>query len=166
MKIISVNVNGIRSASKKGLTDFISRENPDILCIQEIKATEKDFPENIQNLKNYHFLVNPALKKGYSGVAVFSKIKPDSVNSVFGLERFDKEGRLLELKFPGFTLMNLYLPHGGRQKENPAASSCAMRFGVRRPGSLKFQVFRFHLTGFFACLASWGLNPCPSVCIR
>jgi len=116
MKIISANVNGVRSAYKRGLTDFIRREKPDILCLQEIKAKEEDLPKDFR-FGDYNLFVNSAEKKGYSGVAVFTKEKPILVNTKLGLERFDKEGRLLKLEYPGFTLLNLYLPHGGRQKE-------------------------------------------------
>jgi exodeoxyribonuclease III len=118
MKIISCNVNGIRSACRKGFVDFINKEKPDIVCLQEIKANKEDFPIQILNLQNYYSYINSAEKKGYSGVAVFAKEKPISVNKKVGLERFDKEGRLLELECPNFKILNLYLPHGGRQKEN------------------------------------------------
>jgi exodeoxyribonuclease III len=118
MKIISCNVNGIRAAYKKGLLDFITKENPDILCFQEIKARKEDFPRSILKLNGYNLFLNSAEKKGYSGVAVFTKEKPISVKKSFSFKRFDKEGRLLELNFPKFNLFNLYLPHGGREKEN------------------------------------------------
>ena len=118
MKIISWNVNGIRSAYKKGLLDFINKEMPDIVCLQEIKARKEDLHQELLGVKNYHSFFNPAEKKGYSGVAVFTKVKPISVNAKLNLQRFDKEGRLLELEYSNFILLNLYLPHGGRQKEN------------------------------------------------
>lgn len=118
MKIISCNVNGIRSASKKGFLDFIRKEKPDIICLQEIKAQKADIPQELLSLKNYYLFLNSAEKKGYSGTAVFTKKKPVSVSKKLGLERFDKEGRLLELEYSNFTLINFYLPHGGRQKGN------------------------------------------------
>lgn len=117
MKIYSWNVNGIRSSYSKGLGEWIDNTNPDILCLQEIKAKTPQFPEGLRN-NNYHLYINEAQKPGYSGVAVFSKEKPLSVDSKLGSERFDNEGRLLKLDFKDFTLVNLYLPHGGRQKEN------------------------------------------------
>jgi exodeoxyribonuclease III len=118
MKTISCNMNGIRAAYKKGLMDFINAEKPDILCLQEIKANESDFPDEMKNLDGYQLITNCAIKKGYSGVAVYTKRKPISVIHKLGLERFDSEGRILELDYGDFVLMNLYLPHGGRQKEN------------------------------------------------
>jgi exodeoxyribonuclease-3 len=118
MKIISWNVNGIRSAYQKNLLGFFAKENADIVCLQEIKAQEKDLPQDILSFPGYTLLLNPAQKKGYSGVAVFTKEKPISVNSRLGLERFDKEGRILELEYSNFILINIYIPHGGRLKEN------------------------------------------------
>jgi exodeoxyribonuclease-3 len=118
MKIISCNVNGIRSAYKKGLLAFIGEEKPDVICFQEVKAVREDLPQDLPDLKGYYLFFNPAKKRGYSGVAVFTKEKPVLVKSELGLQRFDGEGRILELQFSDFTLINLYLPHGGRQKEN------------------------------------------------
>ena len=118
MKMISCNVNGIRSAYNKGLIDFIAKENPDILCLQEVKACRDDLCEELLNISGYYLHINSAVKKGYSGVAVYSKHKPISVNFGLGLERFDSEGRCLELEYDDFVLLNLYMPHGGRQKEN------------------------------------------------
>ena len=118
MKIISCNVNGIRSAYKKGLLDFINKEKPDILCLQEVKANQGDIPNDLLNISGYSLFLNPARKKGYSGVAIFSKETPISVNSKLDLKRFDDEGRILELELSKFILLNLYFPHGGRQKQN------------------------------------------------
>jgi exodeoxyribonuclease-3 len=118
MKIISCNVNGVRSVCKKGFVDFIKKEKPDIFCLQEIKAKEEDFPAELLNINSYFPFFNSAEKRGYSGVAVFTKKKPLSVNKNIGMERFDKEGRMLELAYPGFKLLNFYFPHGGRLKEN------------------------------------------------
>lgn len=118
MKIISCNVNGVRSACKKGFLDFICRENPDVICLQEIKANEEVLPQELINLRNYYSFFNPAEKRGYSGVAVFTRHKPVSVRKNLGLDRFDREGRLLELEYHDFVLLNLYAPHGGRGKEN------------------------------------------------
>ena len=121
MKIISWNVNGIRSVYRKGFLDFLEKEDPDILCLQEIKA--KNIPQSgnlfsSDILGNYYLAVNPAIKNGYSGVAVFTKEKPIRTSANLGLERFDNEGRILELEFPKFTLINLYMPHGARDKHN------------------------------------------------
>ena len=117
LKIISWNVNGIRSAYKKGFVDFLKKENPDIFCLQEIKADNSQFPKELFNL-GYKIIVNSAFKKGYSGVAVFLKKKPNEINLKFNHKRFDREGRFIELTFNNFTLINLYIPQGGRDKLN------------------------------------------------
>jgi exodeoxyribonuclease-3 len=118
MKIISWNVNGLRSVVKRGVLEWISKESPDILCFQEIKMQESDIPFDLVYLDDYNSDFNSSRKKGRGGVAIYSKQKPASTNRMLGLERFDEEGRFLELKFPDFTLINVYLPHGGRDKHD------------------------------------------------
>lgn len=118
MKIISWNVNGLRSVYKKGFCDFVKKQKADFFCLQEIKAKKDQLPSELVKLENYYSYFNSAQKKGYSGVAVYAKEKPISIIRKIGIERFDSEGRYLELKYPGFTLINIYIPHGGREKEN------------------------------------------------
>lgn len=121
MNIYTWNVNGIRSAYPKGLGKFLAGEKPDILCLQEIKAKVDQFPQDlVYEAGEYTVTVNEAQKPGYAGVAVFSKEKPTSIRTKLGHKRFDSEGRMLLCRFNNFTLLNLYLPHGGRQKENLA----------------------------------------------
>ena len=117
MKIISWNVNGLRSISKKGFLNWVKKEDPDIICLQEIKTQESQIVPDILP-RGYYPFFNFAKKSGYSGVAVFSKIQPTKVSYKLGEERFDSEGRILEISFPKFDLINLYIPHGGRKKEN------------------------------------------------
>ena len=117
MKIVSWNVNGIRSAYSKGFVDYMKKEQPDILCLQEIKCDEKNFPEELHHL-NYSLFLHPAKKPGYSGVAVFTRNKPQKVEKDFGMERFDDEVRILLLTYQEFILIALYIPNGGRDKEN------------------------------------------------
>ena len=120
MKIISWNVNGLRAIYKKGFWEWFEKIKADIVCLQETKIQEEQLSFDLVKLKNYSSFFNSASKKGYSGVGVFSKKRPLSVKRKLGLKRFDSEGRFLELQYPEFTLINLYLPHGGRQKENLA----------------------------------------------
>ena len=112
-KIISYNVNGIRAAIKNGLIDWLIAANPDVLCLQEIKATEDVIPielfEAIGYTYQYYF---PAQKKGYSGVAILSKIKPNHVEYGTGFDYMDDEGRNLRADFDDFSVMSLYLPSG------------------------------------------------------
>jgi exodeoxyribonuclease-3 len=119
MEIYSWNVNGARSAWGKGLSDFIDDVKPDILCLQEVKAFEEQFPEGLKSEFDYLY-TNSATKPGYSGVAVLTKEEPKQVVTKLGHSRFDAEGRLLLLEYNDYTLLNLYLPHGGRNKENLA----------------------------------------------
>ena len=111
MKIISWNVNGIRAVLKKGFLDFVEKENPDILCLQETKA----HPEQVDiSLSQYpHHYWNSAEKKGYSGTAIFSKVEPISMTEKIGHE-FDSEGRVIALEFEKFYLVNVYTPNSGR----------------------------------------------------
>ncbi|MEK6899081.1 MAG: exodeoxyribonuclease III [Nanoarchaeota archaeon] len=112
MKIISWNVNGINACVNKGLIDFMDNENAEIYCFQEVKATKEKIPKL---LNGYHEFHAHAEKKGYSGVSVFSKIKPISVKEGIGEEVFDKEGRVLALEFNDFFLINAYFPHSHRE---------------------------------------------------
>lgn len=118
MKIVSWNVNGIRSVWDKGFLTWLRKESPDIVCLQEIKADSAELIAEITEIDGYYAYFNSAQKKGYSGVAVYTKIKPLSVEKTFGHERFDFEGRGLKLIFKDFTLFNFYIPNGGRTKEH------------------------------------------------
>jgi len=117
MKLLSWNVNGIRAADRKGLFDWFQQESPDVLCLQEIKALPEQIPPHLRNMPGYHIYFNSAERKGYSGVATFTKEKPVDVKKGFGIEKFDKEGRILVTEFSLFTLFNIYFPNGKRDQE-------------------------------------------------
>lgn len=110
MKLISWNVNGIRACLKKNFLDFIKKENPDILLLQETKA--QDHQVQI-NLENYYQYWHSAEKKGYSGTAVFTKIEPKKV--INGMNGMDNEGRVLTLEFDDFHLVDVYTPNSGSE---------------------------------------------------
>lgn len=112
MKIISYNVNGLRSAINKGFVDWLREENPDIIGLQEIKAQEKDIDQRIFEDLGYHLYWFPAVKKGYSGVAIFTKIKPNAVKCGMGVSKYDDEGRIIQADFEGFSFMSSYFPSG------------------------------------------------------
>jgi exodeoxyribonuclease-3 len=118
MKIFSWNVNGIRAIYKKNFVDWLKKSNADIVCLQETKAEPEQLENELIKPQNYFSYFNSAIKKGYAGVAVYTKEKPLRVEHKIRFKRFDEEGRSLKLDYPDFTLVNLYLPHGGRQKEN------------------------------------------------
>lgn len=117
MRIFSWNVNGLRAVVKKGFFDWLESEAPDVVCLQEIKARTEDLDENILNPKGYHAFWNPAERKGYSGVAIFTKKKPVAVHLGLGIERFDCEGRILRIEFKDFDLFSVYFPNGTSGEE-------------------------------------------------
>jgi exodeoxyribonuclease-3 len=113
MKIISYNVNGIRAAITKGFLDWLQQANPDIICLQEIKATEDQIPTEAIAAAGYPYQYYfSAQKKGYSGVAILSKTEPKNVVFGTGIPEMDFEGRNLRADFDDFSLMSLYLPSG------------------------------------------------------
>ena len=111
------NVNGIRAIDKKVFFPWFKKEQPDILCVQEIKALPEQIPPHLKNTPGYHIFWNPAERKGYSGVGTYSKEKPRSISKGFGIEHFDTEGRILITEHPQFTLFNIYFPNGKKNKE-------------------------------------------------
>lgn len=113
MKILSYNVNGIRAAITKGFLDWLQAANPDVICLQEIKATEEQIPVLEITAAGYPYQYYfSAEKKGYSGVAILSKTEPKKVVFGTGIEYMDKEGRNVRIDFEDFSVMSLYLPSG------------------------------------------------------
>ena len=113
MKIISYNVNGIRAAISKGFIEWLKSADPDVICLQEIKATQEQIPVVDFELAGspYHYWF-PAEKKGYSGVAILSKIKPNNIVFGTGIRHMDFEGRNIRVDFDDISVMSLYLPSG------------------------------------------------------
>ena len=113
MRIISYNVNGIRAAISKGFIEWLQHSNPDVICLQEIKATKDQVPYLDIEMAGYPYqYYYPATKKGYSGVAILSKIKPNNIVFGTGIEHMDFEGRNVRVDFDGLSVMSLYLPSG------------------------------------------------------
>ena len=115
--IISYNVNGIRSAASKGLLEWMGEVNPDIICFQELKALPTDLDSSLHSPNGYKSYWFPEEKKGYSGVAIYSKLEPLNVSYGCGMEQYDREGRVIRLDFPEFSLLNVYLPSGSSGEE-------------------------------------------------
>lgn len=112
MKIISYNVNGIRAAIKKGLMEWIEATDPDVICFQELKAEPEQLDLSLfENAGYYHYWF-PAQKKGYSGVAIFSKTKPDHIEYGCGIAAYDFEGRVIRADFGDVSIMSTYHPSG------------------------------------------------------
>lgn len=112
IRIICWNVNGVRAIHKKGFRDWFIGEQPDILCLQETKALRKQFPLDIRNVDGYYTYFSEAEKKGYSGVALYTKEKPEKLENGLGVWEFDREGRIIVADYGDFVLMNIYFPNG------------------------------------------------------
>ncbi|MDB2368800.1 exodeoxyribonuclease III [Flavobacteriales bacterium] len=112
MKIVSYNINGIRAALRKGLDEWLIATSPDIVCLQEIKAREEQFDTTVFTDLGYHCYWYSAQKPGYSGTAILSKIKPESVSYGMNHESYDNEGRVIRTDFKTFSIISVYMPSG------------------------------------------------------
>lgn len=115
-KLLSWNVNGIRAAHKKGFLDWFRKESADVVCLQETKAMKEQLQQELVEVEGYQSFWCSAERKGYSGVATYTKKSPVSTAIGFGIPRFDDEGRVLVTEFPEFTLFNIYFPNGKRDQ--------------------------------------------------
>lgn len=112
MRVISVNVNGIRAAARKGFYDWLKKQRADVVCIQETKAQEHQLSDELYRPKGFHCYYHDAEKKGYSGVAVYCREEPDKVLVGMGWQDFDAEGRYLQVDLGKVSVASLYLPSG------------------------------------------------------
>lgn len=117
IKLVSWNVNGIRAVSKKGFFDWMEETRPDILGLQETKISSDQLTEELIKRKGYKSYFSHAEKRGYSGVALYTKEEPISVTEGFGVPRFDSEGRTLVADFGDFVIANIYFPNGAQNEE-------------------------------------------------
>jgi len=113
MKLVSWNVNGVRAAHKKGLLDYMAKAQADVICLQEAKAHPGD-AQHIAWPGGYEVIWNPAVKKGYSGTIVFTRVKPLKVALGIGLPAARREGRVITVEYPDFYLLNVYQPNSQR----------------------------------------------------
>ncbi|WP_246845161.1 exodeoxyribonuclease III [Bdellovibrio sp. NC01] len=120
MKIISWNVNGIRACHKKGLVDFVNKENPDIFCVQETKAHIDQVETEARQLHRNYAYWSSGVRKGYSGVATFCNVEPAQIAHGMGIDRYDSEGRIVITDHGPFDLYNIYFPNGGSGDERHA----------------------------------------------
>jgi exodeoxyribonuclease III len=120
MRIITLNLNGIRSAANKGFYPWLQKAQPDIICLQEIKAQADNLTEEMLAPDGYHGYFHYAQKKGYSGVGIYTKQKPDVIIEGLGIEEIDAEGRYLECQFGHLSVISLYLPSGSSGEERQA----------------------------------------------
>ncbi|MGZ5100072.1 MAG: exodeoxyribonuclease III, partial [Usitatibacter sp.] len=120
MRVITLNVNGIRSAASKGFTEWMRRQKADIVCLQEIKAQEADLPKALLAPRGLHAHFHPAEKRGYSGVAIYSRREPDKAILGLGIRDIDAQGRYLQLDFGNLSVVSLYLPSGSSSEQAQA----------------------------------------------
>lgn len=121
MRIITVNVNGIRAAARKGLFDWMLQQQADVICLQEIKAQVDQLEDKVFHPAGYHSYFHSAEKKGYSGVAIYSRHKPKKITVGLGWDDFDREGRYLQLDFDKLSVVSLYLPSGSSSEQRQQA---------------------------------------------
>ena len=121
MKVITANVNGIRAAARKGFFDWLAKQKADVVCLQETKAQMAELPDALYRPDSYHCYFTDAVKKGYSGVALYALQKPDRVIHRLGWKCADEDGRFVQADFGNLSVISLYLPSGTmgevRQKE-------------------------------------------------
>ena len=141
MKLVSWNVNGVRAAHKKGLLDYMAAVKADVICLQEAKAHPGD-AQHIPWPKGYEVFWNPAVKKGYSGTIVFTRVKPKGVTLGIGLRDHDGEGRVITVEYADFFLLNVYQPNSQRgltrleyrtQQWDPAFLAYLKKLGKKKP---------------------------------
>ncbi|MFJ4292762.1 exodeoxyribonuclease III [Cupriavidus sp. NPDC089707] len=121
LRIISANLNGIRSASKKGFFDWMGKQDADMVCVQELKAQAADMTEAFLAPHGYHGFFHYAEKKGYSGVGLYTRHKPERVVTGFGNAEFDGEGRYVEVQYPHLAVISVYVPSGSSGEERQLA---------------------------------------------
>ena len=137
MKIVTLNVNGIRSAAKKGFFRWLAAQKADVVCLQEIKAQEADLEPAMLAPKGYTGYFHFAEKKGYAGVALYSRARPDRVITGFGVKEFDAEGRYLEARFGRLAVISVYLPSGSAGPHRQASKFRFLKAFLRHLKQLK-----------------------------
>ena len=148
VKIISLNANGIRAAAKKGVFDWLAEQRADVVCIQETKAQLDQLIDNpVFFPEGYHCTYVDAIKKGYSGVAVYSKHKPQKVITQLGVEEFDNEGRYLEVQFENTAVVSLYAPSGSSGDERQQAKFRFMEAFMKHMKSLRRRKREYIICG-------------------
>ena len=129
MRVITLNANGIRSAARKGLFDWLPQQNADLVCLQETKAQPADLEDDpMFRPEGWWVHFQSALRKGYSGVALYSRRKPDTVLTSLGAQEFDDEGRYVEMRFGELSVVSLYVPSGSAGPERQASKDRFLEF--------------------------------------
>ena len=147
MRVITVNVCGIRSAAEKGLFRWLRRQRADFICLQETKAQEHQLDGHDVEIKGFHRFFNDAERKGYSGVALYSRFKPDRIVRGFGVDEFDCEGRYLEAQVGDLSVVSLYLPSGSAGPERQASKFRFLEAFTPHLASLRRRRRRHYILG-------------------
>ena len=117
MRVLTLNVCGLRASQKKGLFSWLKRQKADYICLQEVRASEKQIESNLFSIAGYARYSSVAEKKGYSGVALYMKYKPDEIIEGFGQEKYDVEGRVIGARYQDTIVFSVYFPNGQRDEE-------------------------------------------------
>jgi exodeoxyribonuclease-3 len=147
MRIISCNVNGLRSASAKGFMGWMRRQKPDVVCLQEVKAHVADLPRPLAAPRGLHACFHPAEKRGYSGVAIYSLRAPDRITLGLGIPDIDAQGRYIQADFGPLSVVSLYLPSGSSGPEAQARKFAFMERFLPRLESMRGCGREFVLCG-------------------
>jgi exodeoxyribonuclease-3 len=148
-RIISYNVNGIRAALNKGLDVWLSASNPDVLCLQEIKALPEQINVSVFEEMGYRSYWFPAEKKGYSGVAILSKNEPLNIEKGCGINEYDSEGRILRADFKNYSVISLYLPSGSSGDDRQAFKMKFLNDFIQYVNELKIKIPNLIISGDF-----------------
>ncbi len=147
MRIITLNVNGIRSAARKGLFAWLPRQGADVVCLQEIKAGAEHLDEPPFTSKAFYSYYEPAVKKGYSGVAVLTRKHPDGLVRGFGTREFDLEGRYIEVRFGDLSVVSVYMPSGSAGEHRQASKFRFMKVFIQHLEKIRKDGRRYIICG-------------------
>lgn len=147
MRIITLNVNGIRSAARKGLFEWLPRQRADVICLQEIKAGAEHLDEPPFASRSFYSYYEPAVKPGYSGVALLTRAHPDGLVRGFGTREFDHEGRYLEVRFGKLSIVSLYVPSGSAGEHRQASKFRFMEAFMKHLRKIRADGRRYIICG-------------------
>jgi exodeoxyribonuclease III len=155
MRIITLNANGIRSASRKGLFRWLAAQQADVVCLQETKCQVHQLADHDVQLPGYQSWFHDAERKGYAGVAVYARRAPDKVVRGFGVDEFDREGRYLEVQYEGLSVVSLYLPSGSAGPQRQAS-----KFRFLKAFQPHLATLRRRRRGYILC-GDWNIAHKP-----
>lgn len=147
MRILTLNVNGIRSAARKGLFEWLPKQRADVVCLQEVKAQAEQLEDPVFHPRKQHCFYFPAQKRGYAGTALFAHREPDEIIRGCGAEEFDAEGRYLEARFGKLSVVSLYLPSGSSGAHRQASKDRFLKMFMAYLKSLRRKQREYILCG-------------------